>query len=235
MENKQAVSKFKAVIFDLDNTLADATTVGDTFFNPAFHAISVANKGHLNQDQLDVAFAECWFTAFDAVAKRHNFTEAMTKAGHDAFKALKVSREGNPTYHGYADHQLVQKIPVPCFLVTSGYRTMQDGKVDTLGIRKWFKEVIIDAIGEPHPADFKPGKQPIFAKIAADMKLQPHEVLVVGDNPISEIAAGKALGMVTVQILRPRVQPGEAATHRIMALSELWPIMGLGEGGHAKL
>lgn len=41
------------------------------------------------------------------------------------------------------------------------------------------------------------------------------EVLVVGDNPDSEIEAGNRLGLRTVQVLRPGVPRGNNATHYI--------------------
>jgi FMN phosphatase YigB (HAD superfamily) len=50
-------------------------------------------------------------------------------------------------------------------------------------------------------------------------------VLVVGDNPKSEIEAGNRLGMPTVQILRPGVARGATATHYIHELSELLAII----------
>ena len=44
-------------------------------------------------------------------------------------------------------------------------------------------------------------------------KLKPKEILVVGDNADSEIAAGNNLGMVTVQIMRSAYSKGKADFH----------------------
>ena len=52
-------------------------------------------------------------------------------------------------------------------------------------------------------------------------KAEPESVLVVGDNPDSEIQAGNALGMRTVQILRPGIPRGDNATYYIQTLAEL--------------
>jgi putative hydrolase of the HAD superfamily len=46
-------------------------------------------------------------------------------------------------------------------------------------------------------------------------------VLVVGDNPDSEIEAGNRLGIPTVQVLRPGVPHGNNATRYIHDLVEL--------------
>jgi len=52
-------------------------------------------------------------------------------------------------------------------------------------------------------------------------QLAPREVLVVGDNPDSEIAAGNKMGMATIQTLRPGGLASPAATHHIRTLAEL--------------
>ena len=46
-------------------------------------------------------------------------------------------------------------------------------------------------------------------------------MIVVGDNPDSEIEVGNKLGIRTVQILRPGVPHGDMATHHISTLAEL--------------
>ena len=49
----------------------------------------------------------------------------------------------------------------------------------------------------------------------------PDQVLVVGDNPDSEIEAGNQLGIRTVQILRPGVTRSSKANCHIHGLEEL--------------
>jgi len=57
-------------------------------------------------------------------------------------------------------------------------------------------------------------------------QLAPREVLVVGDNPDSEIAAGNKMGMATIQTLRPGGLASPAATHPIRTLAELKRFLG---------
>ena len=47
------------------------------------------------------------------------------------------------------------------------------------------------------------------------------ELLVVGDNPESEIKAGNNIGIETVQILREGIAPSKIANYRIKHLNEL--------------
>ena len=81
----------KAIIFDLDSCLAAANEVGDQLFAPAFAAIRAANDGSVPEERLRAAFAECWRVAFDAVADKYGFTEAMRAAGWQVFRQTEVT------------------------------------------------------------------------------------------------------------------------------------------------
>ena len=179
---------YTVAVFDLDNCLMDARAVGP-FFEPAFEAVRQANQGALSPQALDQALQACWFTAFVLVAERHRFTPAMRAAGWQHFSQM----EARAPLHGYADIGLLPRIPLRRYLVTSGFRRLQDSKIDALGIRPWFEEVLIDAIDAP-PTGAGHGKQALFEQILAREGCTPRQMLVVGDNPLSELAAGRALG-----------------------------------------
>jgi putative hydrolase of the HAD superfamily len=105
--------------------------------------------------------------------------------------------------------------------VTYGFRRLQDSKIRALGFEQLFDAIHVDAIDE---ADRK-GKQGIFKEIIDTSRLDPAEVLVVGDNPDSEIESGNRLGARTAQILRAGVSRGSNATHYIHSLAELKELM----------
>jgi putative hydrolase of the HAD superfamily len=107
------------------------------------------------------------------------------------------------------------------FLVTSGFRRLQESKIEALGIAPLFEAIFVDAIDEPGPK----GKERIFREILERHALRTDEVLVVGDNPASEIEAGNRLRLTTVQILRPGVTRGGNAKHVISGLAELEPLL----------
>jgi putative hydrolase of the HAD superfamily len=203
----------KALIFDLDSCLAAADEAGEELFAPAFQAILSANHDEVSEAQLRAAFKDCWRFPFDSVAEKYGFSPAMLAAGFAAFRDIEVRQ----TLHGYGDlHELAQ-LPAKLFLVTSGFRRLQESKVKALGIAHLFTAIHIDAIDEGNCA----GKLSAFEAILHEHGFQPDEVMVVGDNPDSEIAAGNRLGMTTIQTLRPGVSPSSAATHIIRTLSEL--------------
>jgi FMN phosphatase YigB (HAD superfamily) len=203
----------KALIFDLDSCLAAADEAGENLFAPAFQAIRLANHGEVAEEQVRAAFKDCWRFPFDSVAEKYGFSPAMRAAGFAAFRTIEVHQ----TLHGYGDLHELEQLPAELFLVTSGFRRLQESKVKALGIAHLFTAIHIDAIDE----GICGGKLPAFERILHERGFQPGQVLVVGDNPNSEIAAGNRLGMATIQTLRPGVPPSSAATHRIRTLSEL--------------
>ncbi|HEY5893964.1 MAG TPA: HAD family hydrolase [Chthoniobacterales bacterium] len=202
-----------ALIFDLDNCLAAANEVGEQLFEPAFEAIQKANLGTLSDEALDQAFADCWRHPLDWVAAKYGFSQAMLAAGWRVFATMEVTE---PMY-GYGDLASLAELPVQRFLVTSGFRRLQESKIKALNLAPLFTSTHVDAIDEPD----RLGKQRFFEQILKDHQLTPAEVLVVGDNADSEIEAGNRLGIRTVQTLRYGVPRASNATFHIYSLVEL--------------
>jgi putative hydrolase of the HAD superfamily len=203
----------KALIFDLDNCLAPANEVGEEFYQPAFEAMRNANLGVLSEAVLGEAFAACWRHPLDWVADQYGFSSAILSAGWQAFAALEISEP----MVGYGDLAVLAELPASRFLVTSGFRRLQQSKIRALGLAQWFSVLLVDAIDEPD----RKGKQGLFTLLLDVHHLKPDEVLVVGDNIDSEIEAGNRLGIATVQILRLGVPRGEGASFYIRSLHEL--------------
>jgi FMN phosphatase YigB (HAD superfamily) len=120
----------------------------------------------------------------------------MLRAGWKVFAQTVVKTP----MKGYGDLTVLRELPV---------RALQIGDL--------FSGIEIDAIDE---ADRK-GKQGIFESILESRQLRPEQVIVVGDNPDSEIEAGNRLGMRTVQILRPGVPRADNATYYVQTFDEL--------------
>jgi len=210
----------RAIIFDLDNCLSAANEVGTHLFEPVFDAIRRANRNcdTLSDATIERAFSDCWRHPLDWVAKTYGFSEEMLAAGWKASVGLQVETP----MHGYSDLHTLKEFSALLFLVTSGFRRLQESKVRALGFEKLFAKVYVDAIDEPD----RKGKQKIFEEILGTYQFKPEDVLVVGDNPDSEIEAGNRLGIGTAQILRPGVPRGNNALHYIHDLSELKDLVG---------
>lgn len=205
--------KIKALIFDLDNSLAPSRSVGESRYEPAFEAIRKVNAGALSEDQLEAAFADLWESPLDWVAEEYGFTPMMLDAAWDHFSEL----QADGGFTSYEDLHVLDELSVLKFLVTSGFRKLQQSKIDALGLSEKFDGIVIDAIDE----EDHEGKEKIFRKLMEEHQLNPTEVVVVGDSPTSELAAGNRLGMITLQILRPGVKPSDMASHHISSLEEI--------------
>ena len=209
----------RALIFDLDNCLAAANEIGEHLFEPAFAAMRAANRGTLSEKTLKEAFSDCWRLPLDFVANKYGFSHDMLKAGWDVFSRIAVETP----MKGYNDLDVLRELPVELYLVTSGFRRLQESKIKALNFELLFTGTHVDAIDEVE----RKGKQGIFESILDAKQFKPEEVIVVGDNPDSEIEAGNKLGMKTVQILRPGVPRGSNATHYVNTLAELKSLLQL--------
>ena len=203
----------KAIILDLDNCLSPADEPGASLLASVFEAIRRTNQGLFSESEMERIHFDCWRNPLDAVAQKHGFPAEMLSAAWAAYENLEVKT----AMQGYDDLQTLAELPVEKFLVTSGFRRLQESKVRALGLASILTAVYIDAVGE---AD-RLGKEGLFQKILRVHGLGRNEVLIVGDNPDSEIAAGNRLGIETVQILRPGVERGANAKYFISGLREL--------------
>jgi FMN phosphatase YigB (HAD superfamily) len=208
----------RGIIFDLDNCLAPADEVGRQLLEPVFAAVRAAHDGTLAPDALEAALEECWFHPLDVVAAKHGFSDAMRAAGWRAYREVEVREP----MHGYGDLGLLPELGELRFLVTSGVQCLQESKVRALRIAPHFAAVVIDAIDDGD----RRGKERIFADLRASFRLARDEVLVVGDDALSELAAARRLGLRSVQILRPGVTPAPDVGAHVSGLAELRTLLG---------
>jgi putative hydrolase of the HAD superfamily len=109
------------------------------------------------------------------------------------------------------------------FLVTDGMSDTQRYKVEALGLRPCFDELVFT--GDLPPILHKPSPFP-FLLACRRMGLQPRQCAFVGDNPLCDFEGPMRLGMLTVGVptgpfaARP-VPPGQAPDRRIEGLEDL--------------
>jgi len=172
-----------------------------------------ASDGALTAAALDAAFRDCWVHPFDWVAAHHRFTDRMRAVGWAALREIAVQAP----MHGYGDLELLPSLGDLRFLVTSGFRRLQESKIGALGIAPHFASVVVDAVDEPD----RRGKEQVFVDLLREFGLDREEVLVVGDNAESELAAARRLGIASVQILRPGVVQASGVGAHVRDLREL--------------
>ncbi|ALM48407.1 haloacid dehalogenase [Flavobacterium psychrophilum] len=197
----------KAIIYDLDNTIFPVSSIGEKLFGPLFDAIAESGQHNDSMDAIKYAIMR---TPFRIVAQRHNLSDELTQKGIDIQETIDYKDEMNT----FEDYPEIKNIPGERFLVTTGFKTMQLSKIRQLGISDDFKEIHV-----VNPVETT--KKDVFADILKRYNYQPDEVLVVGDDSESEIAAAKALGIPTVLYDKNDMQDASAADFKIEHFAQL--------------
>jgi len=176
----------KVLIFDLDNTIYPVHSIGAALFAPLFSMLE--DSGEI-QEQMDEVKDAIQRKPFQVVAAEFGFSDALTQTGIKLLQNLSYNGPIAP----FPDFQLVPALPQPKFLVTTGFTRLQESKIDGMQIRSLFREIhIVDPMLEART------KKEIFSDILVRYAYQPDEVLVIGDDPDSEIKAAQALEIPTI-------------------------------------
>jgi len=201
----------RAIIYDLDNTVYPVPAIGEKLFGPVFDLI--AGSGEHDNDMGAIKH-DTMRTPFRIVAQRYGFSKQLTD------KAIALQEELTYDEHidTFEDYPIIKELPGERFLVTTGFSKMQSSKIDNMDIRQDFTEVhIVDPTIT--------SKKEVFAGIMQRYNYRPEDVLVVGDDPDSEIQAAKDLGIETVLYDPNGEQDAANATYAIKNYQELKEIL----------
>ncbi len=176
----------RALILDLDNTIYPVSSIADNLFEQFFNMLD--QDPDIDSSIIHDARLEITRRPFQHVADDFNFSPALKNRGIELLKSI--------TYEGpiqpYADYHHIQKIDLDKFLVTTGFTNLQNSKVKQLGLAGDFKEIhIVDPEISPKT------KKDIFQDLMDKYGYQPADLLVIGDDPQSEIKAAQALNIDT--------------------------------------
>jgi FMN phosphatase YigB (HAD superfamily) len=218
------------VIFDLDDTLYDCfgqrvrvchRNAARAMVKAGLHATVEA----VYRERLRAFRQDPMLRHIDAeVCRKFNAgdPEAISHAAREAYfhcpvGELKLFRGTLPLL------RLLHRKGVRVFIVSFGEPNIQHAKAGALGLEgNPLVERILYA-----DRDKLLTKETAFRQIQMEVAVPPAEILVVGDRPMSEIRAGKELGMRTVRIRRGEFvsqepqSPGEEADHVVGNISEV--------------
>jgi putative hydrolase of the HAD superfamily len=173
----------KALLLDLDNTIFPVPQIGHRLFAPLFELIE---QEDIPTHELNKIKDEVMRRPFQLVAKEHHFSEDLTSKCIEVLKEISYNDPIEP----YDDYVHIQRLSHDKFLVTTGFRKMQQSKVDQLGLARDFKEIhIID------PTTTKQLKKDVFAEILHRHGYAKEDLLIIGDDLHSEIKAAQELGI----------------------------------------
>ncbi len=179
------------LIFDLDDTLFETRSIDFAHFNGLWKII----EGHFSHSEFDATQVIEDFKdfPFDVVSEKYSFSGTLIEEIKAQFDGIKP--ELNISV--FDDYHQIQKLHSEKVIVTTGFTSLQNAKIDSLNIRGDFTEIHID-----DPMDqARKNKRGIFYDLMHRKKVQPANVWVIGDNPESELKAGKELRFNTIQRL----------------------------------
>lgn len=174
----------KVIILDLDNTIFSTPSIGDKLFADLYYLLEI-NLSEFEGD-LENLKKDINRKPFSVVAKQYKMTQSLYK---DALQLLSELTYNEPI-EPFPDYNEVTKIQCDKFLVPSGFPKLQNSKVKQLGIEKNFKGIyIVDTVMTNDT------KKNLFKNILHYYNYDISEVVVIGDDPDSEIAAAEELGI----------------------------------------
>jgi putative hydrolase of the HAD superfamily len=199
----------KAIIVDLDNTIFPVSSIGDTLFAPLFDLLKedgrVAGK-------FDDIRKEVMRRPFQLVAKEFNFGDDLTQKGIEILKNIAYKGKIDP----FEDYSFIRALHMDKFLVTTGFKKMQQSKVHAMQLDRDFNEIhIID------PTTTTKVKKDVFNEIITRHHYNKAEVLIVGDDLYSEIRAAQELGVDAVLYDKLKLYKEEKSVTRITDFAEL--------------
>ena len=192
----------KAALFDLDDTLYDH----QTFIEGAYRVVAEDVASHLSLPAEDV-FVHMWekFTSrttsdhtifSQALQDYDHYSEDLENAMVDSYRTHSPdhldSYEGIPEALGR-----LKKKGILLGLLSDGPSTVQRNKLMALKITTLFDTVVITGdfgrdYYKPHPRGFEAA--------CTGLGLPEAEVIMIGDNPLTDIAGAQNMGMQAIRI-----------------------------------
>jgi len=196
------------VIFDLDDTLYDC--LGQRVRPAHRHAAEAMVRAGLKADVEAVYRARMKAFRHDPTLRYIDEIVCRQFGVNDPELRAKISRVARDAYFNLPVGSLrlfrgslpllhfLERRGVPIFIVSYGEPEIQRAKVRSLGLEG---EPGVEAIFYADRTN-KLTKEIAFRQIQKRTGLPPQQILVIGDRPMSEIRAGKKLGMRTVRLKR---------------------------------
>jgi putative hydrolase of the HAD superfamily len=177
----------RVLILDLDNTIYPVSSIADHLFSELFKLID-ENLGETDRQAAQKAKEELTRRPYQHIADEFGFSDELKQQGIQMLSNIRFEEPMYP-YEQYND---LRQIPIDKFLVTTGFTKLQMSKVEMLNIGSDFKQVYVV---DPEQSNLT--KKDIFQKIMQENGYAKEEVLVIGDDPESEIKAAVELGIDT--------------------------------------
>lgn len=208
----------KALIFDLDNTIYPVSAIADNLFGKLFGLLD-EHAGTINagdSERVNKIKDEMTRRPFQHIADKYALDETLRNKMLGALRNMTYDLPMQP----FDDYSHLRQVPLEKFLVTTGFPKLQYSKIKQLRIEDDFKEIIIvdpDISGQT--------KKNIFEGIMQKHDYQPADLLIIGDDPESEIKAALELGIDTFLFDPNGIYAKARTTYRSNSLKNVLTIL----------
>jgi len=194
----------RALILDLDNTIYPVSSIADNLFGRLFALID-GESANLDESAVNNAKDELTRKPFQWVADKYHFSPELKTKGVQLLKDMSYDLPMQP----FEEYSHLKSAPHQKFLVTTGFPKLQWSKIKQLGIEGDFLEI---HVVDPDVSDKT--KKDVFADIIRRYDYKIEEVLVIGDDPDSEIKAAFELGIEAFLYDPHNKHPSAEATYK---------------------
>ncbi len=217
------IKPWKAVIFDLDDTLYRELDYVTAAFDTVAGYLSDRygmEREVLLESMTDTLAQQGRGQIFNEVCRQYALKE-------DIRHLVEVYRSTQPQLTLYEDaEELLQALEaeqIRTAVITDGCAQVQRAKINGLHLEQRMNVLMVtDEAGMT-----KPDPQ-VYARTLEDLGVKASDAVYVGDNPAKDFVGARALGMSTVRIIRPEgdhmsdaAKPGYEADLTVHALTEL--------------
>lgn len=193
-----AMKKFKAVIFDLDDTLYPEIDYVISGFRVTANYISLKLKVEYEEvfNKLLALFKQNRNNVFNRFLEPYNvdekFIDECIKLYRNHFPDIKLNEEAQVIL------QLLKKNEFKIGIITDGRPEGQRNKIKALELERYCDSIIItDELGGIEYR--KPSEIP-YKKIFEQLNVEAREAIYVGDNPVKDFITANKLGMFTIMV-----------------------------------
>jgi putative hydrolase of the HAD superfamily len=208
----------RALILDLDNTIYPVSSIADNLFGELFKTLDLYSDS-INADDADRVNKikhEMTRRPFQHIADEFQLADDLRNKMMNTLKSMSYDLP----IHPFEDYVYIRSIPLDKFLVTTGFIKLQMSKIKMLGIEQDFKTIhIVD------PEVNSQTKKDAFAIIMEKHNYVPEDLLVIGDDPESEIKAARALGIDTFLYDPANKYPDAQVTYRSHHLKDVLNVL----------
>ncbi len=226
------MKKYKSIFFDLDHTLWDFETNSREALIELHHTYQLERKG-VEQQAFLTAFkkinTDLWHLYDTGKIKQdvirlqrfHRIFQEFDVEEYDLSLKFSTDYVNQSPKKGnllpYAKEVLEHLHPhYPMHIITNGFSEIQSTKMASGGIEKYFTSVITSELA----GHKKPSKE-IFEFALNKNNLQSHEVVMIGDNLLTDMGGAKNAMVDTIYFNPEKVKHETELTHEISSLLEL--------------